>query len=156
MKSWRAHQITKAVQGYDRELYARNGYGDRIDIFRQVYRYETYDMGEFKLTRSIEEPYRVISLTDSWTPWGTPVEWGIEPILAKLQSIDLWKRDVGGEVIASNEKRKASQDRSRKNDLEGFLSDNHRVFAKAFDGVNTSTLDKRVDRRYRDDKKLKT
>jgi hypothetical protein len=155
MKSWRAHRITKAIQGYDPELYARNGYGDRIDIFRKVYRYETYDLGEFRLTRSVEEPYRVFSLTDTWTPWGKPVEWGIEPILARLQASDLWKRDVGGDVISSNEKIKESQDRSRKNNLEAFLSDNRRVFAKAFDGINTSSLDKRTDRRYRDEKKLK-
>lgn len=155
MRTWRERQITRAVQGYDTELYAKKGYEDRIDIFRKVYRYETYDCGEFLLTRAVEEPYRVFSLTDTWTPWGKPREWGIEPILARLRSIDLWKRDVGGEVIAANEKIKESQDRSRKNELEAFLYDNKRVFQRALDGVNTSILDKRTDRRYRDEKKLK-
>lgn len=155
MRSWREHQITRALQGYDTELYAQKGYEGRIDIFRKVYRYETHDCGEFFLTRSVEEPYRVFSLTDTWTPWGNPVEWGIEPILARLRSIDLWKRDVGSETIASNNKIKESKDRSRKNDLEAFLYDNKRVFQRAFNDVNTSSLDKRTDRRYRDEKKLK-
>lgn len=155
MRTWREYQITRAIQGYDPKLYAVKGYEDRIDILRKGYRYETYDVDGVLLTVPVEEPHRVISLTDTWGALGKPVEWGIEPILAKIQACDLWKRDVGGEVIANREKQKEDQDRKRKNDIEGFLIDNRRMFAKAFDGINTSSLDKKVDRRYLDDKKLK-
>ncbi len=123
---WRAHQITKAIQGYDSMLYAKKGYQDRIDIFRKTFRYEPYEVDGTTIHHLIEEPYRVFCLTDTWNASGRPVEWGVEPILAKLRASDLWKRDIGSEIHAHNEKIDASMDRSMKNNIEAFVKDTRR------------------------------
>lgn len=152
---WRVSQINRAIREYDSKLYAQKGYQDRIDIFRETYEFETYEMDGWILRFAKPVPHRVFSLTDNWTPWGKPVEWGIEPIVQRIRSCDLWKRDVGGEVIKQVEKKKESEERHLKNESEAFFSDNKSVFKKAFSDVNVSTLDMKKDRRYRDEKKIK-
>lgn len=151
---WRAVQITKAVREYDRELYAEYSHG-RIDILRKTYTYVPYDVDGVTILVCKEEPYRVLCLTDTWNAWGKPVDWGIEPIMAKLRRSDLWKRDIASEVVSHNEKIKETKSRDMKNNLEGFLSDNRSKFKRAFGDINTSLLDKKKDRRYLDDKKVK-
>lgn len=152
---WRERQITRAIQGYDPKLYAVKGYEDRIDIFRKTFRLEKYDMDGWTLIVPKDEPYRVISLTDTWNAWGKAVDWGIEPILAKLQACDLWKRDIAKDVNETNKKLEESKERSTRNNLESFLIDNRRKLAKSWNDINTSSLDKRVDRRYRDERNNK-
>ncbi len=153
---WRAQQITKAIKRYDRELYAEKGVEDRIDIFRRTMVSVPYDFGDFRIVAFKEEPYRVFCLTDNWRPWGKPVEWGIEPILAKIKASDLWQRDIVKDVNKSNEKIDASEDRSKKNEIEAFVKDFRPQFARAFDDVNTANLSKRNDRRFKDDRKIKS
>ena len=126
--------ITKVVKRYDAELYAECIKPPRIDIYRQC-------------RNKTAPPFYIFSLTDDWTPKGKPVEWGSEPILAHLKAIDLWNSGVGvDEVIAHNEKMDESVDRARKNNIEAFLKDWRRQFAKATDGINTANLQK-IDKR---------
>lgn len=153
---WREVQITRAVRKYDRELYARMGFEGRIDIFRRCFGFETYSLdGGIVIQKLKEEPYRVLALTDTWNAWGKPVDWGIEPIMAKLKACDLWQRNVAEETNAHNQKIDESQDRHLKSETEAYLKDNRRAMAKAWENVNTSGMDKRADRRFRDERKLK-
>lgn len=146
--------INRAVGRFDRKLYAERR-GNRIDIFREDYKYRTYDVDGLTLQALKPAPYHVISLTDNWNMFGTPVEWGILPILQKLSEIDLWKRDLVGEIESLYEKRKASEDRALQNNIEAFLYDYRRQFVRDFGEFNTSNLNKKKDRRYVDEKKLK-
>lgn len=126
--------ITKMVKAYDSELRAECIKPPRIDIYRQS-------------RDKLSPPHYIFSLTDDWSPKGRPVEWGTEPILAHLKAIDLWNSGVGiEEVISHNEKVDASKDRDRMNNIEAFLKDWRRQFAKATDNVNTGTL-KKIDKR---------
>jgi len=142
------------IQEYDRELYAKKVDG-RIDIFRRTYEYVPYEVDDVVIHIPREVPYRVFCLTDSWKPWGKPVDWGIEPILAKLRRSDLWKRDLSSEFTSHNEKIEEAEARHRRNETEAFLLDRRSEIAKAWGDINTSILDKKTDRRYRDDRKIK-
>jgi len=106
----------------------------RIDIYRQR-------------RDKTSPPHYVFSLTDNWTLTGKPVEWGSEPILARLKAMDLWNSGVGlEEMFEHNDKVELSKERARKNNIESFLLDFRRQFAKTFDGVNTANL-KKIDKR---------
>ncbi len=150
----RSRRITNAIWRYDRNLYAKE-YEGRIDIFRKTFCYKSYDVDGVLLHVATEEPHRFLCLTDTWNAWGKPVEWGLCPILAKIQSCDLWKRDISSEIISHKEKIEEAKDRHRKNETEAFLLDNRRAIAKHWGDINTSSLDKRTDRRYRDELKKK-
>lgn len=124
--------ITKIVKAFDSELRAECLKPPRIDIYRQS---------------KLGPPHYIFSLTDDWSPKGRPVEWGTEPILAHLRAIDLWNSGVGiEEVIEHNEQVDESKDRARLNNIEAFLKDWRRQFAKTTDSINTGTL-KKLDRR---------
>lgn len=135
-------------------LYAEMKEG-RIDIFRRTYGHDAYDVDGSRILFIKEIPYRVFCLTDTWNAWGKPVDWGVEPVMAKLKAADLWARDIVSESNNHNSKVDASQDRSRKNNIEAFVKDNRRAFAKSWEHINTSNMDKRTDRRFKDERKIK-
>lgn len=150
----RARRITRILQNeYDGALFAKYRYG-RIDILRKQFKYIPYDVDGSTLLAPVKDDWFVMSLTDNWSMDGRSVEWGIEPILARLRSIDLHKRDLADEVIRQKEKDLESKDRSLDNKLEAFWKDNRRLWAKNFERVNRSNLVKK-DRRYVDDTKRK-
>ena len=127
-------KITRLVKTYDPDLRAQCLMFPRIDIYRQR-------------RDKTSPPYYVFSLTDNWTLTGKPVEWGSEPILARLKAMDLWNNGIGLEqAIEHNTKLEESKERDRKNSIESFLLDFRRQFAKTFDGVNTANL-KKIDKR---------
>jgi hypothetical protein len=150
---WKVSQVNRAIRKHDPMLYAEM-YEGRIDIFRRTYGHDSFDVDGKTILFIKEVPYRVLCLTDSWNAWGKPVDWGIEPIMAKLKASDLWARDVASEINSHNEKIDASAKRDLSNNVEAFVKDYRKEFAKTFDDVNTSNMDKRTDRRFKDDKKL--
>ncbi len=150
---WKVSQVNRAIRKYDRELYAEMFEG-RIDIFRNTYGHEAFDVNGHTICFIKQVPYRVFCLTDSWKAWGKPVDWGIEPIMAKLKSADLWVRDVLKETNSQNEKIDASKKRDVSNNVEAFVKDYRKEFARTFEDVNTTNLSKRTDRRFKDDKKI--
>jgi hypothetical protein len=150
----RAHRLTDLLQNeYDPKLVAKSKYG-RIDILRKGFRYVPYEINGQVILVLNEDNWPVLSLTNNWKNDGRPVEWGVEPILAKLRSMDLWKRNIADEAIKAKEKKSESQERGMDNNLEAFWKDNRRLWAKNFDQVNRSNIS-RPDRRFRDDKILK-
>lgn len=127
-------KISKLVKSYDPELRAECLMFPRIDIYRQC-------------RNKTSPPYYVFSLTDNWTLTGKPVEWGSEPILARLKAMDLWNSGVGlEEVLEHNEQVDLSRERARKNNIESFLYEFRSQFSKTFSDVNTANM-KKIDRR---------
>lgn len=143
----REQTITRAIRKYDRDLYAKAVHG-RIDIMRRSARYESYDIdssARLLFVRPVEQ--LIFSLTDNWSINGSPVEWGILPILARLKAIDCWNRgDFFEELESAYENREKSNKRELKNNTEGFLSEFHSVFRNTFKDYNVSNLNK-IDRR---------
>lgn len=134
----RVTQITKAVKRYDRGLYAkrvREPFGC-ISIYRK-------DNGGHSF---------VFSLTKNWTFKTDPVDWGIEPILARLKAMDLWTVETAFDRIAKDEEKiKEAKARNLHNNVESFLTEFRGQFAKTFSNVNTSLMNK-IDRRKRKEK----
>lgn len=126
----RVDEISRAVRNYDPCLYAQNTHGNRIDIYRRN-------------RENISPPHFIFSLTDDWQPTGKPVEWGIDPVLNRIRAHDLWRDDTFVErLLAAQEEKAAERSRDFGNSVESFLYDFRKDFAKATDGINTSTLGK--------------
>lgn len=124
--------LTKSLSRYDRRLNAKYVGNGLVNILFSDSNYNQL----------------VFSLTDDWTMDGEPVRWGYMPILERLQRIDM-----SGRAVSFDEKRKhreqVKEDKHRmfKNELDAGLIDKRRDFAKAFNDINTSTLDKTKDKR---------
>lgn len=150
----RLGKISQEISRYDRELYCTKKDGT-ICIFRKGYRTEAYDINGESLFYFRPSPYFVFALTHNWKMNGNPVDWGIEPIMARLKAMDLWKqRTIVDEIIEQQEKEAETKDRDLQNNIESFLIDFKRQFAKTFKDVNVSSLEKK-DRRRKDDINLK-
>lgn len=139
----REDKITRAIKFHDRELYCARNKQDIMCIYREIISYEKYFLGEKEwLLFSKSSPYFVFALTHNWKTNGRPVDWGIEPIMARLKAMDLWRRDVAEDLIREYEKDEASLVRDRDNSMESFLYEFRDQFKKTFSDVNTSNLSK--------------
>ncbi len=127
--------IDRAVRRYDAYLFANLEADGAIHIYR-------------KAPFSVSLPHHVFTLTDTWTIHGKPVEWGIEPVLARLKAMDLWKEETEVDRIETNlKKQDETKERDFKNNVESFLKDFRRQFARSTDGINTGSLAKIDNRR---------
>jgi len=127
----RVREVNRVVKNYDRELGAYRDQDGKIHVTRTDPK-----------SRSL-----VFSLTDTWQAQGTPREWGLEVIMARLRAIDLWKDEtVLDRLELEQQKREEANRRDLSNTTESFLYDFRRQFAKATDCINTGTLEKRDPR----------
>jgi len=145
--------LNKTISRYDRELFAkRDGLG-MIRVLRKAQRFLSYSFDGAILHYAVSTPSDVFCLTDNWTIRGRPVEWGIEPVLARLKAIDVWSHpEIQEELIKNIQKSDLSERRDLRNNIESFLLDFRKQFAKAFNDINTSTLDKKADPRWKKEK----
>jgi hypothetical protein len=126
----KAKSLTGYLKHYDGELFAVCNKPPRIDVYRQS-------------RDKLSPPHFIFSLTDNWTAQGRPVDWGVEPVISRLRAMDLWNSGVtADDVLKQNEMVEEGKSRDLRNNIESFLLDFRRQFAKATDGINTSTLDK--------------
>lgn len=128
--SGRLKSINRHIKQLDPELFAASHKAPRIDVYRQS-------------TMKLGPPYLVFSLTEDWTVSTAPVEWGIEPIMARLKAIDLWNNGETVETLNEhNESVRKSKRRDLRNNIESFFGEFRRQFAKATNEINTSLLPK--------------
>lgn len=147
----REQEINRIIQRYDRELVAQRDFKGTMCVWRKAYRFEEFEFDGKRFLFSRPDLKLVFALTDNWTQSGRPVDWGLEPILNRLKSIDVWRDpDFAEKLIAQYEQDEQSNRRNLRNTVESFLIDYRRQFAKTFGDVNTSTLAKTDRRRIKD------
>ena len=144
----RERTITKALKRYDEKLYATKDKNGVITIHRASTTYDVFDWEGGKLYVTRPFGHHIMSLTHNWQVTGTPVDWGLEPVLCRIKAMDLWNNDrVVEQLMADHEKVDKSKARDFSNTVESFLYDFRSQFAKATDGINTGTLAKLDKRR---------
>lgn len=146
----RSDIITSWVKRYDSKLFCKhNGFGfdAPLALFRKGKKAEVFYYQGQTIVWVKDVDHLVFCLTDNWSIKGKPVDWGLEPIRARLVAMDLWNRHTFmDELEAQDEKDKASSQRAFKNTTESFLKDFRRQFARATNDVNTGNLAK-IDKR---------
>lgn len=126
--------LNAGLKTIDRGLYAERQTDGPIFLYRRA---------DF----SGKDSCFVMALTENWMADGVPCDWGLEVIRARLRAMDLWRdKTIVDELLETQEKREASDKRAFRNNVESFLLDFRREFAKATDSVNTSLLPK-IDKR---------
>lgn len=142
----RAETLTKHLKQYDPSLFASN---DRRIGYMLNPKQSVWVLRKNSARPS--EPHLVFSLTDNWTMHGSPREWGIEVVLSRLRAMDLWRDDgVIRRLEQDYAKTEESDKRASRNNIESFLLEFRRDFAKATNHINTSLLPN-VDARRKGD-----
>lgn len=143
----RAERLTRALKKHDRELYVAKGIEGKLCLFRNSTRWESYELdSNVTLTVARPAPFLIFALTDNFKPSGREVEWGVLPILRRLDAHDLHKRDLVEEQEKQYEEKKRAEERAVQNENEAFLKELRPQFKKVFADVNTSNMAK-IDRR---------
>lgn len=132
MSDSRVRLVDEEVSNYDNQLTAMRDSSGKISIYRCL--------GEKKIDL-------ICSLTDDWTIKGKPVEWGLLPIRKKLRDMDQATHSTLEEIEKELAKDKESKHRSFMNETEAFFSHNRRRFARDWNDINTSSLEKIDNRR---------
>jgi hypothetical protein len=144
----RESRITVEVQKHDPKLYCAKNTEGTLCVFRRSVRFEAYDVGDELMIYTRPAPHFVFALTNTWKTNGKPVDWGLEPIAARLKAIDLWNRPtLVDDLIESYEKDDKAMERELDNSIESFLLDFRKQFARTFDDVNTGSMNKKLDKR---------
>lgn len=133
----RVKEVTRLVKSYDPYLFAKRLGDGTIVIYRR------------SSQNNSATPYHLIfALTDNWTMNGKPRDWGLEVIRTRLVAMDLWKNEtIVDRLDKEKELDEQACERSFKNDVESFLKEFRRQFARSTDSVNTSGMSKYDSRR---------
>lgn len=142
----RAERVTSVISEHDPKLYCE-GRDGKLCIFRRSQRIESYDYDGMTINFVRPAPFFIIALTDDWRMSGTPVDWGLVPIMNRLREIDLWNRDMASEIIRKEEEVSRINEKDFKNNGEAFLKDYRREFARTFNDVRTSNMSKKDKRK---------
>lgn len=148
----RAKRITDFIKAHDHKLFAKCSEG-KLCIYRKSDSVEWYDLDGINIGFVRPTPHLIMALTHNWHILGQPVEWGLDVILARLQAIDLWNRDLASEQEAQYEERKQKTAREASNKTEDFLREFKRPFAESFKDINVANL-KKIDKRRNTEKKI--
>lgn len=148
----KVNNLTRALKRYDRDLYAERASDcELIGVYRKVVRWETYHLDGSNLVFSRPSSEPVMFLTHNWKINGQPVDWGTEPLMARIRAFDGWNHDsVVEEVIAERESLAKNRQRAFRNELKARAADMRQEFAKAVNDINTSSLEMVDKRRIKD------
>jgi hypothetical protein len=142
--------LNREFKWFDSDLFAKRDNG-KVQVYRKKFRFLPWEYEGQTLLYQVSTPTLVFSLTDNWSVNGEPAEWGIEPILARLRSIDLINNPELSEwLFKQYEKSEESKERDFHNFSESFAKYYRRAFANTFNEINTSTMEKNDSRRKGD------
>lgn len=139
---FRAQRITKEIRTIDKLLVCQPDVNGKLQILREKVAPQLYDFDGMSIFIPVRVPEYVLSLTHNWSANGRSVDWGIEPIMQRLNSIDGYRFDAAKEMEDQIEKREQGKKREFQNKTEDFFSEHRSEFKKAWSDINTSTLKK--------------
>ena len=126
----RASRLTEIVKRYDKSLYVI-----RTNEMLQLWRRELpIEIGVPTSARPKE--HFIFALTSDWTLKGTPVDWGIEPLLSKLKDSDAWRDDsYYSKMMRERYFQDDNKKRREHNNWKALADDCRRDIARASDEI---------------------
>lgn len=144
--SWRTSRITQELKLHDSDLFCKEVNGC-LQIWRKISRWISADI----YSGDSFPAQFIFSLTHDWSLSGTPVEWGMEPIMKRVKEMDSWsKQDLLDSMRKKRDRIKDQKEQSIRNDFRARAADLRKDFARATNDINTSTLEKVDSRRNKD------
>ncbi len=92
----REHRLTQVVKEYDPKLFVKSDETGKMHLIRKTTRMERISFNGQSVLCSRPDYQSIFSLTDNWLSSGTAVDWGIEPIMARIREIDSHR---SGEIL---------------------------------------------------------
>lgn len=136
----RLSRITQEVRRYDRRLFGFRASNGMIQILREAEKLDASDAPD-EVVVSNPHPQFILALTHDWTLQGKPVEWGLEPIMTKLRSMDSWLEDkILDKMRKRREQEAEDSKRVEKNNIRAMAADVRKDFAKATNEINVASL----------------
>lgn len=127
--------LNRNLKTHDPKLFAKRMNG-KMYVFRHSAKAEVFEFEGKKITAFRDTPHLVLALTDTWTDLGTPVDWGIEPLMSRIKEIDLWRDDSMLESMNRKRERKEElKRRSMKHEFEAIASEWRSSFARATNDI---------------------
>lgn len=151
----RTQRLTEVVRTYDPRLFVQPGTDGKSYLIRKNWRYETYEFNGGVLRCVRDDPQTVFALTEDWSPKGKAVDWGIEPLIARIREIDGHRsNEINERIEAAYHLREEAKAKDFGNKTEAFAYELRTAVKNDFKDINTSICDRR-DPRYARDKKMK-
>lgn len=141
VRDQQVRRLSSEVSKYDRRLFATRGVDGMIRVLRKGDRLEASDFNQSEPDLVDLHPQLILSLTHNWHYSGTPVEWGVEPVLEKLRAMDSWVDPaMFSRMHKARDSEKEREDRSRRNEFRSIALDLRKDFARATNDINTSGM----------------
>lgn len=152
-----SHSYTKALKRYDSDLFVERTKDGPLCVFRKVKRFVPVCTGEgFSLLNLITDKQYIFALTDTWTPKGTPIDWGIDDVVGRIRKLDAWENErFFEELDEHNERVEQQKQRAFRNEVEAFWSHERDRFKKATSDILTHSLSKDETRKRLQDRSIK-
>lgn len=136
----RLDRINEEVRKYDSRLYAVRGYQGATQIRRKMERETFPGFSEDEAAES-SPVVLVLALTDTWKASGRPVDWGLEPLMAQVRSMDSWSQgNFLDSMRRARERKEEDRKQSLRNEVRARAADLRKDFAKATNEINTAGL----------------
>lgn len=133
----RAQRLTQVLRHIDSGLYVAEAPSGGYAVYRKPDLNVASDYGQSCAQINDEwlSSKFVLALTDDWRPGGKPVDWGIEPLVQRLKSMDSWSRDIYREVVKTRKEQEETRARSQRNERRAIAADLRPDFAKATNDI---------------------
>lgn len=147
----RERRITRELKKHDPSLYAKTNRFGIMQVFKKWSSLVPYEIDGKKIYCLEPNDLYIFSLTQDWTPKSPVADWGLEPLMKKLRSIDAWSDEAEiHQINKMNEKVDESKARHMKNQTEAFASEVLLpAFRKTMGDINTANLNKLDKRRIK-------
>lgn len=143
-------RLNKELKNYDYKLFAIRVQSGMIHVRRKAANVGDSDF-DIDSGHSGPPSYFVCALSDNWSQLGKAVDWGIEPVMDRIKTMDLWSSHHNlNDMRARRERDKRDQDRQLQNDFRAIAADMRKDFARSVNDINTSSLEKLDSRRVKD------
>lgn len=119
---YRASRLQKELRSYDPQLFVVKASNGMLQVWRKP---DSLNLANLYADERPKSAQLILPITDDWTLKGRPVEWGIDPILRKISSMDAWRDDSGYDKFVKRREQaeqervrvRSNENRARANDL---------------------------------------
>jgi len=148
--------LTKELKKYDSKLFVKRDDQGALAVYRKITRSDHFYFDGNTFVYTSDEPHFVCRLTHNWKPEGYPVDWGIEPLMRRITSLDYWRAsDIEEKVQRHNEKVDELLKKDRSNIFDEATETFARDVSKIADQYNFSGVDKKQSFKELEKKNIK-
>ena len=138
----REYRLTEVVKKYDPKLFVKRGDDQKLHLIRDRIRWNTFYYNDVCYRYSQSDPFQIMSLTDDWSANGQAVDWGIEPLMARIREIDSQRSsEIIDRINLAHELREESKARDFDRMTEDFTKELKTAADIDFKDFNASQYD---------------